>query len=313
MNPILKGALTYAPGVKKYLHKQGFGSTHSATYCYGVWLKHIVLLNQCGYTNNANVMAELGPGGSLGLGLAGVLSGINKYYALDVVKYVNVESNLKVLDELIELFRSRASRPTKGWPDFDEYLSDDLFPHKILTDELLEKTLAPKRIDAIRAAIRSPGEQVDGIEINYQAPWSKSGFIKDNSVDLLLSQSTLEHVEDLPETYEILARWMKSGGWMSHQIDFQSHGISEYWDGYRKYSEFTWRIVKGKRQYLINRAPQGDHLKYLTENGFNIELDLKNFTSSDPQLPANQRATRWKNLTEHDLNTISSFLVSRLG
>jgi len=312
MNPVLKGALTFAPGVKQYLHKRGFGSTNSASYCYAVWLKHIVLLNQCGYKNNANVMAELGPGGSLGLGLAAILSGINKYYALDVVKYVNVENNLAVLDELVDLFRSRSSRPTKGWPDFDEYLSEDLFPHNILTKELLEYTLAPKRIEAIRAALRSPGEQIDGIEINYQAPWNKSGFIKDNSVDLLLSQSTLEHVEDLPETYEFLARWMKPGGWMSHQIDFQSHGISEYWDGYRKYSELVWKIVKGKRQYLINRAPQGDHLKYLAENGFTIELNLKHSKSGDPQLPAIQRATRWKNLSEDDLNTTSSFLVARL-
>ena len=70
-----------------------------------------------------NTLAELGPGDSIGVGLASMLCGVNNYYALDVERYANIERNLQVLDELVALFESRSERPTKGWPDFDKYFS----------------------------------------------------------------------------------------------------------------------------------------------------------------------------------------------
>ena len=42
------------------------------------------------------VIAELGPGNSLGVGLAGLISGAEKYYGLDVVKYSSSSETLSI-------------------------------------------------------------------------------------------------------------------------------------------------------------------------------------------------------------------------
>jgi hypothetical protein len=67
-------------------------------------------------------LAEPGPGDSLGVGLAALLSGISNYYALDIVRFSSPERNSKVFEELVSLFKARAARQSKGWPDYDAYL-----------------------------------------------------------------------------------------------------------------------------------------------------------------------------------------------
>ena len=57
------------------------------------------------------VVAELGPGNSLGIGLSTLLSGADRYHAFDVVPHAQVNHNLAVLDELIALFKARADIP----------------------------------------------------------------------------------------------------------------------------------------------------------------------------------------------------------
>jgi len=258
-------------------------------------------------------MAELGPGGSLGVGLAAMLSGIDQYYGLDVVEYADSENNLRVFEELIEMFSLKQQRPEKGWPDFDEFLPPSLFPDTVLTPELLERTMAPERLQAIRNAIKNPGNDYSGIKISYYVPWNSKKVIQENTVDYLLSHSTLEHVEDLEHTYDSMKLWLKPGGWMSHQIDYGSHGISTYWDGYRKYSEPTWKVVKGRRHYLINRAPHSFHVEHMKRCGFNIALELRLEEGNQPQLPSSDLSKRWASLSNSDLNTQASFLVSQLG
>ena len=127
-----------------------------------------------------NTLAELGPGDSIGVGLSAMLSGVNKYYALDIVKYSKSETNLKIFDELVSLFESRSARPNKGWPDFDEYLDDNLFPSHILDENLLKKSLSNKRIAAIRHAIENPPHHnIKGnIMIKYMVPWSEESIIE---------------------------------------------------------------------------------------------------------------------------------------
>jgi len=312
MNPVLKGALTFVPGVKNILNSTGRGSTLSADYCYSLWLKHLTLSRQHNQGAPPTTMAELGPGGSLGVGLAAMLSGIDKYYALDVVEYADSKNNLRVFEELVAMFSQRRPRPEKGWPDFDEFLAPTLFPEEILPDTLLEETLAPDRLQAIRNAISNPGTDYNGIQVNYYVPWNSENVIQENSVDYLLSHSTLEHVEDLELAYNSMQRWLKPGGWMSHQIDFGSHGISNYWDGYRKYSEPVWKVVKGRRHYLINRAPQSAHTAHMKRCGFNLALELRNENGNQPQLPSSKLSSRWSTLSKNDLQTQGTFIVCQL-
>ena len=306
---LLRGMVTFVPGMK-WVGNVGGGHTASATYCYSVWLKHLTLLRANGLHAVPDSVAELGPGGSIGVGLAALLSGARHYVALDVLPHTRIERNLAVFDELVELFRNRAPRPDKGWPDFDAHLDDRLFPSQILTPTLLEKLLAPERLARLRHAITHLGRSNDATEsIEYVAPWSDASVIADNSVDLIVSHSVLEHVTDLGNTYRALYRWLRPQGWMSHQIDFKSHGLSTEWNGYRRYSEFVWKLLVGRRPFSINREPCSVHLNYLREMGFETTFVLKHLRSDGIQ--RSQLTSHWARLSDEDLNCSGLFVHAR--
>ena len=309
LRPLVKGLLTFIPGMQVLLPSRGTGGTNSAYYSYGVWLKHLTLLRESGMRSMPNTLAELGPGDSLGIGLAAMLCGVNRYFALDVVRHSSCEANLRIFDELVALFESRAERPTKGWPDFDEYLNDRLFPSHILDDELLKASLSRKRIEAIRNALEYPERRTDEITIKYMVPWSEDDVIAKDSVDVILSHSVLEHVVDLEKTYRALYSWLKPNGMMSHQIDFDSHGLSEAWNGYRAYSELLWKLMMGKRPFMINRQPHSAHMELLTKNGFHVIRDLTNHRFDGIQ--RSDLSDHWKSITDDDLTCSEAFVQAR--
>jgi hypothetical protein len=98
-------------GLVKNLYKYSGGATLSARYCYSVWLRHLVLANENGITGVPEKIAELGPGDSLGVGISALISGTNQYVAFDIVQYQPTEVNLKIFDELVELFKNRTDIP----------------------------------------------------------------------------------------------------------------------------------------------------------------------------------------------------------
>jgi len=81
------------PSISKYVGK-GTGGTDSARYCYSVWLRHLVMAKKNDLNPYPKIVAELGPGDSIGIGLAALISGCEKYYGFDVVEYANIERNL---------------------------------------------------------------------------------------------------------------------------------------------------------------------------------------------------------------------------
>lgn len=309
LKSLVKGLLTNIPGVEPLLRQRTAGITQSAEYAYWVWMKHLTLLWENGLSTIPETVAELGPGDSLGVGLAALLCGARRYYALDVQEYANPAANLAMLDRLVELFRTRAPRPSEGWPDFDRYLDARLFPSHILTDTLLSASLDDSRIDRIRDAIASPGRAQDGICVQYIVPWSDAGVLVPGCVDVLLSHSVLEHVVDLEGTYRALALWMRPGGLMSHQIDFDSHGITAAWNGYRAYSESFWRVLLGKRLYMINREPYSTHVRLLRANGLQATCLMKAMRTDG--IARSRLAPRWRHLGDEDLNCSGAFVQAR--
>lgn len=316
LKPIVKGALTCVPGINGLVSTIGTGGTNSALYCYDVWLKHVTLLWAHGLRSTPATVAELGPGDSLGIGLAAVLSGTDHYFALDVVAHSERDLNLRVFDELLQLFRRRAPRPRKGWPDFDHHLAPDLFPHHALPPQRLDAALSPQRVERVREAILSPaGTSADGsVVVRYVVPWSDPSVVVAGSVDLAISHSVLEHIDDLDSTYAALSRWLKPGGFMSHQIDYSSHGMARHWNGFRQCPEWLWTIVRGRRPYLINREPHSGHMRRIRSGDFDVVCELANRRNSGG-IARERLAARWIDLADEDLNCSEAFVqaVKRPG
>src|SRR5215831_2336575 len=114
---LVHGVVTLIPGMNQFRAK-GTSGTDSARCCYSVWLRHLVMAFNNGLNFNPSVVAELGPGDSLGIGIAALISGAAKYFAFDVVEHANLERNLRIFDDLVTLFESRADIP--GRDEFPE-------------------------------------------------------------------------------------------------------------------------------------------------------------------------------------------------
>jgi hypothetical protein len=309
LQAVVKGLLTFIPGVRRILPKGRTGGTDSALYCYEVWMKHLALLHAHGMEQVPRALAELGPGDSLGIGLAALLSGVEQYHAFDIVRYSNSESNLAIFDDLVQLFRKRAGRPRLGWPDYDQYLDDRLFPSDILTDEHLEGTLSPERIECIRRSIIDPDAR-DSM-ITYVVPWSSDGIIEQGTVDSAISHAVLEHVVDLDTTYRALAQWLKPGGMMSHQAGLISHGITPEWNGYWAIPELLWNVIMGRRLYLLNRQPCSVHVHLLQKHGFEIVRLMKKHREDG--IDRSRLARKWRGLSDDDFTCSNFYLIAKKG
>ena len=216
---MLSGIASCLPGGNKMLFGRYRASrpdagTSSAGYCYAVWLRHLVLCHRYGGLDGVpKVVAELGPGNSLGTGLAALISGAEKYYALDVVDYSPTETNLLVFDALVKMFKQRRSIPVGGaYSAIKVELDSYGFPFEILSEEKLKCALDPVRIQGLReaVAIGGVGNAVDG-PISHVVPWNDAQALSSNAVELISSMSVLEHIDDLATAYSACAKWLKPG------------------------------------------------------------------------------------------------------
>ncbi len=303
---ILKGLFTYLPGLYKP-SSEGTGGTVSARYCYAVWLRHLVWAHLNGLSVSPEVIAELGPGDSLGVGLAALLSGVDRYYAFDIVTYGNNKRNMEIFDDLVELFKQGQRIPDeREFPMLKPYLGSYEFPSHILTRERLEATLSPERINIIRKALLNVGlGDKSPIKISYVVPWYEKS-LKSESVDMIFSQAVLEHIDNLENTYRNLYHWLKPMGFMSHQIDFKSHKLSSDWNGHWAYSDFVWKLIVGKRPYLLNRQPFSTHIHLLRSLGFEVVCAITYRDHSGIQ--RKDLAPRFKYLSDEDLTISGAFI-----
>jgi len=305
LSQVLYGISTFVPGVAAVFGR-GAGDTSNARYCYSVWLRHLVKVSEAAPNFvHPKVVAELGPGNSIGVGLAALLSGADEYSAFDVVAHANVKRNERVFEELLSLFAARADIPDDAeLPEVRPLLSSYAFPRHLLTEAHLDRALAPSRIARIRESIRNHGRE-DSM-IRYRTRWFDETAIERDSVDMLFSQAVLEHVDDLPGTYRAMALWVKSGGMLSHAIDFRCHSTANDWNGHWGYSDFIWKLIRGKRSYLLNRAAYSGHLQLLRDNGF--ELVHRQVDVAESGLTREHLAPRFRQLSDEDLTTTTAVI-----
>lgn len=300
LRPLVTGLASCVPGLYERIARSGGSS--SAAYCYGVWMRHLTALNRAGLNGIPHTVAELGPGDSLGTGIAALLSGVETYHALDVCKWSDTRRDLEVLEELVELFRARTAIPgDKGGKHF---------PHALLTDERLAAGLREDRIASIRRALEAAGS--DGgsapaeTRIRYIVPWSDPDVLAPRSVDVIFSQAVLQHVDDLDAAYQAMTRWAKPGGYLSHEIDFRSHELTRDWNGHWACGELTWRLLRGRKPYLLNRQPCSAHVRLLEKHGCQV---VASATTTQPGgIARSQLATAWRDMTRGDLSCATAHI-----
>jgi hypothetical protein len=283
----------------------------SPRYCYSVWMRHLVTAWQNGLDSIPEVVVELGPGASQGVGLAALLSGAKSYNSVDVVDYRFAEQNLRVLETMIELFRNRTDIPgPEEFPKQGPKLASYEFPAEILTDQRLDAALSTARLDAIRAACRDPGSVHDGISIQHHVLQSLKNELRTGFADMVLTQGVLLYVPDLEEEYQLMSSWLKPGGFMTHQNDYRvepSFPDTKYWNSHWGCSELMWSIVTWKQLFAINRRPHSAHIELMRRNGLKIAYELKYPREG---IPRSELAKNFRKISDDDLRTSAAFVVA---
>ncbi len=301
---IIRGTATWVPflGALRRRHART-GGTNSARYCYTVWLRHLVGLSRYGFQITGARVGELGPGDSIGTGFAALLSGAQSYVGLDVVPFSFRYDLESILDELVSLYSNKEPIPDDNeFPRVRPKLASYGFP-----DHLIDRSEFRDRINQIKTEIRrgiGSGEIV-----RYLAPWTSIRDIRPHSLDLIFSQSVLEYVLPLDSAYTAMAAWLKPGGYSSDAIDFSAMYLSPYWNGHWAYSDWEWRLVRGRRKFFLNREPLSAHLACVEKAGFEIlEIDKEQDTAG---LDVNDLSARFRHICMEDQQTRGAVIVLR--
>ena len=175
-----------------------------------------------------------------------------------------------------------------------------------LPEQILDLSGFDRRVEQIRAEIT---KRIPRKFVTYKAPWTSPTDIDAGSLDLVFSQAVLEHVDNLPETYEAMFCWLKPGGYGSHVVDFSSHHLSPYWNGHWAYSDSQWRLVRGQREFLLNRCPLSVHVRCAEQVGFEIVRLEK--TYSEDGLPPVFLTQQFQNMNDEDLRIRGAVMILR--
>ena len=305
MIPLIRGMGTWAPGLYSPEKRQTGGSV-SARYCYSVFLRHLAFLDACGLPTRHDCVGELGPGDTIGISLMALLLGAHRAEALDVVRYANTARNAHILTELVELLRQREPIPdAHEFPEVYPRLSDYGFP-SFLDEQRVSAATDAARVEAIDAALR---DEASDFSIRYYVPWQECWANASPGADFIISQAALEHVEDIEAVHRSLAAGLRIGGIVSHVVDFKSHNMTAHWDGHLQYGDLSWKIVKGRRPYLLNRRSPTDHLRAMEAAGFEIVRTWRAIVA--PTLSRSGLPARFRGWSDEDRSTTVMVVVGR--
>lgn len=306
--PLVKGVAKKLLVSRKY--DESTGGTNNSRYCYSVWMRHLITATNNALNKIPATVAELGPGDSLGIGLAALLTGCESYCALDVHQFWNRERNLKIFDELVILLKNKTPVPdAKEFPRVTPFLECYDFPGHLLTDEWLNKTLASERIQAIRAEIACDDDMCKSNRfVKCFVPWDENSLEK-NSVDFIFSQAVLEYANDLDNSFAMMSKWLKKDAIMSHTIDLSSHGFTKSWNGHWLFSEGEWKLIHGNNKILLNRAPRSTYLNLNKKYKFEL-MNIIEYTKAS-RLTNKHFSKKFKSLPPEDVKTNVIVLLSK--
>jgi len=219
--------------------------------------------------NELKTVAEIGPGDSLGIGIAAIFTGLTEYYGFDVIRHANKERNILIANSLFNLFLKKNDIPNGiKYADTNPKIEDYRFPQQILGSEINDIIYLKNRLQKIADALN---EKNSDIIIKYIVPWDSSSSSYKDKIDLIYSQAVMEHVENIDAAYSAMYKWLKPGGILSHQIDFKSHEMSKEWNGHWYINQNLWQLLLHGRKYSLNRLPVSAHINAIEKAGFTIK------------------------------------------
>lgn len=157
--------------------------------------------------------------------------------------------------------------------------------HRLIQPKLVNNVISllkdVKRDEFIRNPLNTINKDIETdlkkyYGISYIAPCEIfSHNIPEESVDLIETRSTLEHIplQDLQKNIKVFQKVLRNDGIMIHYIDYTDHfylydpTISSY--NFLKYNPKNWDIYNCKYHYL-NRLRHKDYEEIFTNNGFKI-------------------------------------------
>ncbi len=95
---------------------------------------------------------------------------------------------------------------------------------------------------------------------------------------------------------------------MSHTIGFVCHGLAKQWNGHWAYSDPAWKIIRGRRPYLLNREPYSTHVDIMEKYNCRILCDqrVEDWTG----LKRNQLAPRFRQMSDQSLTTSGVYFLA---
>jgi SAM-dependent methyltransferase len=165
-------------------------------------------------------------------------------------------------------------------------------------------------------------------QIEYLAPCSSDSIpLPDNSMDLIYSVATFEHLPKTKETVQEINRLLVNGGLTIHEIDMSYHRHHPNPLEMLKYSEEEWQVItnqygeglgvndieqgKFKSEIYCNRLRTSDFLAFFEENNFEI-LEIKPVVKYDPlHIDKSRINEKFGDKSLDDLSTTVVVIVAR--
>lgn len=282
------------------------GGTCDARYCYSVWMRHLIFYYEI---NNdlPCIVAEFGPGDTIGTGLMALLCGAENYYALDFIRYAGIRDIYHVLEQLLEMLQARENIPDdKEFPHLYPKLISYEFPHEILSDEFLRQCLDHARLNRIRRAVQAVKFGKESDMIHYLAPWWKEN-LSNVKCDMIFSQAVFEHIDEYEDAHKMIGTIAKHGAVISHEIDFSCHGCSEQWNGQWRYGRLLWKMIYGSRPYFLNRASLTAHIKAMKMSGIKIRKIMR--TRGKDGILRRELCHQYRGISDRDLVTKNAYIL----
>lgn len=131
-----------------------------------------------------------------------------------------------------------------------------------------------------------------------------------NSIDVIFSNSVLEHVTKPDELTAGLKRILKPGGCMVHAVDYRDH-FFKYPFHFLQFSKKTWDRWLNPGD--LPRQRISDHIELFRKNDFKVEVlrkknDYPAFTAIKERIHP-----EFAGYTDEDLSTITAVLIVRRG